>query len=849
MLWLRLALKEIVNNYRFSLFFVLNLSIGLLGFIALDSFKSSIDQHLQNNSKAILTADVQISSRFPLTDQEYDMTQALLPGDFETSDQIAFLSMVAGNNNSRMTQLIGIDESYPQYGDIILQESGSVKQSEAHSALLSGAQIWVAEDLMLLLDLTIGDELAIGNQTFTVADVILEDPSSTISVMSSFPTVYMGLAQIESTGLIQTGSRITYSRFYRLEGDPSLDYLEAAFNARERELFRDTRRVSLTTHTEESEDLGEILNYLNDYLGLIAIIALFLAGVGAAYLFRSFFTSRFHDMAVLMCLGATPRQAYLTALLQIVCLGLVAAVIASFVAWLALPLLPMLFTGFLPRGFVNDMSLSSLSLALILGSVGSIACCLPILARIYQLNPSALFHEQVAPSLLEGKRYQQLLSYLPILLVFWTLAIWQSGSFRVGSLFILGFVSALLLLSVLAWYLLQLCGSCSRIRSVIPRIALRNLSRNRLGAISCFLAISLGALLINLIPQIQRGLQSEIATPEGFQVPDFFMFDIQEEQLFPLEAILEDFGYELSFLSPMVRARLEAVNGTSIDDVQETPDEQLMSRRMHNLTYQDRLKESEQLVAGEHFQGSWDMNSDVLPGISVEEGFAERMGFEIGDVLNFDVQSVPIEGRIVNLRSVSWNSFQPNFFISFQPGVLEPAPKTFVAAISQVSDNDMLPLQNAIVSDLPNISIINVTQIVARILDITDQISWAIRVMAWLSILAGLVVLFSIARYEVKSRFWEINLLKVLGAGFADVRRIIQIEFGILGFIAATAGVLLSLMLSWGISWFLFDSLWRFSWLTTSLSIVLISALSMVTALVATHSVLQQKPAELLRGE
>src|SRR5690606_33931295 len=221
---------------------------------------------------------------------------------------------------------------------------------------------------------------------------------------------------------------------------------------------------------------------------------------------------------------------------------------------------------------------------------------------------------------------------------------------------------------------------------------------------------------------------------------------------------------------------------------------------------------------------------------------------EIGDTLTFVVQSVPVQGRVVNTRSVDWNSFQTNFFISFQPGVLDSAPKTFVAAISAVADEDRIPVQNAIVTTLPNISVINVSQIVARFLDITDQISWAIRVMAWLSILAGLVVLFSIARYEVKSRFWEINLLKILGANFRDVRSMVKIEFGILGLIAALSGVILSLLMSYGISWFIFDRLWRFSWDMTTFSIVAITAMSIGTALLATRSVLRQKPLELLRG-
>lgn len=296
MLWLQLAIKEITNNFKFSLFFILNLGIGLIGFIALDSFKSSIDEHLENNSKSILTADIQISSRFPLTAQEYELSENLLATSIEsTSDQISFLSMIAGPENSRMSTLIGIDDNYPQYGDIILQESGSVARSNARAELINSDSVWVARDLMVILDLEIGDRLKIGDSEYIIADVIMEDPSSTISVMSNFPAIYMGLQQIENTGLIQLGSRITYSRFYKLPTSYEYDYreLEEQFRDMEQEVYRDTRRLSMTTHQEESEDLGEVLGYMNDYLGLIALIALFLAGVGAAYLFRAFFTSRF----------------------------------------------------------------------------------------------------------------------------------------------------------------------------------------------------------------------------------------------------------------------------------------------------------------------------------------------------------------------------------------------------------------------------------------------------------------------------------------------------------------------------------------------------------------------------
>ncbi|MGA0936127.1 MAG: ABC transporter permease [Pseudohongiellaceae bacterium] len=850
MLWLKLAFKEITNNFRFSLFFVLNLGIGLIGFIALDSFKSSIDQHLENNSKSILTADIQVSSRFALTEQEHQLSESILETDIiSRSDQISFLSMVAGNENTRMSTLIGIDDNYPQYGEIVLQESGPVSLSDARQRLISSDSIWVARDLMVILDLDIGDTLKIGEREFTIADVILEDPSSTISVMSNFPAIYMGLDQIASTGLIQLGSRITYSRFYRLPDSYTYDYreLEDRFREMEESVYRDTRRLSMTTHQEESEDLGEVLGYMNDYLGLIALIALFLAGVGAAYLFRAFFTSRFKDMAILMCLGGTPREAYKMTLVQIVILGTISALIASAVAYIAMPLLPLLFEGFLPRGFTNSMELNSLVLAIFMGTVGSIICCLPILSKIYDLNPIGLFHENVAPASGADHWQRHVVSYAPILITFWGLAMWQASDIFVGTVFVAGFLAAIFILGAIAWGIIGACTLFTSSRHVTRKIALRNLSRNKLGAVSCFLAIGLGALLINLIPQIQKGLQGYIEQPSDYSVPDFFMFDIQPEQLEELQAVIGERGYTLSFLSPMIRARLEAVNGQVIDDPEETPDEQLMRRRMMNLTYQDALKDSESIVEGDTWDGPWSFGDDALPGISLEENFAERMGLAVGDTMSFDVQSVPIEGRVINTREVIWNSFQPNFFVSFQPGVLDPAPKTFVAAIANVSEADRIAVQNSIVTTLPNISVINVQEIVARILDVTDQISWAISVMAYLSIFAGLVVLFSIARYEVKSRFWEINLLKILGANFADVKHIVEIEFGILGFFAGFAGVALSLAMSYGISYFIFDGLWSFSPWITLFTILAICALSVLTALVATLSVLRQKPLELLR--
>ena len=854
-LWIRMALKEIRNNSRFSLFFVINLTLGLVGFIALDSFKTSIHRHLEQNSKNILTADLSVSSNQPFTKQELTVFAQTIGSEAKTAEQIQFISMVAGNQNSRMVRIIGIDANYPLYGDIILKKQGSLKDKNAREPLLTQKGAWVARDLMLAFEFKEGDAIQIGQARFEIADTVLEDPTSTVAFLAGIPTLYVGINQVADTGLVQTGSRIHYERYYKLPEGVDVESVKNELEDRLNGLYPGSPKIDVDTHIDASQQLGRVLGYLNDYLGLVALIALFLAGVGAAYLFRSFLTGRFREMAILISLGATRKNAYLMSLTQITILGLISAAISSFFAFLLLPLLPTLLQNFLPKGFVSSMGWSTLLLAFFMGTLGSVICCLPILVRIYNLNPVALFHENVIPTLEDRRTFvRKSLSYLPALLVYWALAIWQAHSWIIGSLFVTLFLGSLLLLGLVAWGILTICGKLSHRQKVTPKIALRNLNRNKLGAISCFLAIGLGSLLINLIPQIQRGLQEEISKPDNVKVPSFFLFDIQPEQVHLLQNYLEEENYQLSYLSPMIRARLEAVNQTNFGSesnnvvmTREREREERFRNRGFNLSYRAELNDSESHVAGKPLAPQYDWDSETLPEISLEEEFADRLGLKIGDELTFDVQSVPITGKVVNLRKVKWNSFQPNFFIIFQPGVLEDAPKIFLAGISNVSSNRKLALQNGIVQRFPNISVLDVSRIVSRILDITDQISWAIRVMAYLSILAGLVVLFSIARYEVQNRFWEINLLKVLGARFQDVRSIVQIEFGILGLFAAIFGVLLSNGMSFVISYIVFERIWSFSWSMSLFSIVGISLLSIGTALLATHRLLKQKPLKLLQ--
>ena len=855
-LWPKLAVRELRNNLRFSVFFVVNLALGLAGFIALDSFQVSLDRHLARNSKAILTADLSLSSNTPFEPEVLNRLRTLLPEDHRETRRVAFFTMVAGADRSRLVQLIAVDEGFPFYGGLRLAHKGVADADWVRRELLEGGKLWAYPELLNALGLEVGEQLQIGDREFEIAAAITEDASSAFNSFGVAPRVYIGLSQVESTGLLTTKSRIRFQRLYWLPEDTDLEHLSQQLQQEIRNLSGETSRIRVQTHDGASENLGRVLGYLNDYLGLIALIALFLASIGAAYLFRSYLRQRFREMAILMSLGAQRSETVQVVLWQLGLLGTAAALVAIVGAVLILPALPWLLAEFLPPGFETSFNLRNLGLAFVMGSLGSIAFCLPVLTRLQLVQPLSLFHEHLGLRSVGGRwRFRDVGAYLPLIFVYWGLAVWQAQSWIVGSAFIGMLFGSILVLGLLGWGLLSLLQLAGPSFGTMGRLAFRNLSRNRLGSISCFLAIAVGTLLINLVPQIHNGLQEEVARPEGVKVPSLFLFDIQPEQVDPVQGMLAQHGTALDHLSPLVRARLEAVNGTPFRtelDGQVLTREQEGDRRFRsrgiNLSYRTALSNSERIVSGRPLAASYDPLSSEPPELSLEERFASRLGLRLGDLLTFDVLGVPVEGRVVNFRQVKWNSFQPNFFILFQPGVLEEAPASFLGSISRLDDQQRLTIQNIVVQEFPNVSVIDVTRIVTRILQISDQMSLAIRMMAWLSILVGLVVVYSIARHEVQTRQWELNLLKVLGARFQDVRTLVLLEFGLLGFFAALFGLLLSLAMSYALAWQFFGRLWMLAWEVSVASVIGVSLLSMGVALLAASGTLRQKPLALLRA-
>jgi putative ABC transport system permease protein len=244
---------------------------------------------------------------------------------------------------------------------------------------------------------------------------------------------------------------------------------------------------------------------------------------------------------------------------------------------------------------------------------------------------------------------------------------------------------------------------------------------------------------------------------------------------------------------------------------------------------------------------SYDPNSTRSAEVSVEQKYAESLDLDLGDQMEIDVHGKTIRAKVVNLRRVRWTSFQPNFFVQMQPGVLEEELKTFIGTLSDLTQKEKEDIQDLIVRKFPSISIVDVERKAQSILSVVKQMTWALQVMAALSIFAGLIILFCVSREKAHKQRHELNLQKVLGASFSDLRNQVRLEFGMLGLTASIVGTSLSALVSYVFSEIIFDRVWSFYWpLPVSITLIVVT-LSILTAEIATRKTLRLKPSILLQ--
>ena len=876
--WLALAGAELRSAPGFAAIFALSLALGLTGFIAVDGLRLALAEHVARGAQSLMGGDLSLVAERPITEAEEALVRTTLPPGTGLRRELAFVTMasrVEQGRDGRLVEVRAVDAAYPLLSGLVLKIAGPVAPGDAGRLQVAPghrARAWIQPDVAEGLGVGIGDGIRIGDREVEVADLITYDPAVVAIGLQMAPRVVVVRDALAEKSWLTKGSRVTHTLLAKLPDATGGTSSNGAISDSELTDWTEALKARLVdsdikvrSRQSASRDLGRALSSFSSFLALTAMVALFLAAVGGIYLFRSYLERRVRDYAIISVLGPGGQPAVLAYGATLTLLGLLASVLAVAMGLGLLQLAPSAFGSSWPTGLKASLPLATVMKALLAGPFTSLLTAAPLLRRLGQIRPSLLLREGPLPNL--PLRSTDASTWLPALLAYVLLAVLTARSLPLAAGFLGVFLGAALVTLGLAVAVVRLIGLGADLarEPLILRLTALSLFRHRASTVLCITAVGVAATLVSLPLGLRTLLRADLARDDGATLPSLFLFDIQPEQAEALRDALGRAGAAWLSASPLVRARLVAINGSVPEDElrrrglldggakgrrKDSDDDDGPLRELRrglNLSYRDGLSPSERLVEGEPLPRA------LAPGatgmLSVEERYARRLGLRLGDHLRFDVQGTSVEGVIHNLRQVRWTSFQPNFFLQFQPGVLEEAPHTLVAALPPLPAEGRRNILNLLSRDYPNVSAIDVRATIDRILGLIGQIERALGVMAILSLATGWVVVFAIASHEARRQRRESALLGILGA--SELSRLVMESSRLtgIGLAAGAIGAALGMGASLGIGRYLFqvDNL-TIDMSNLAIAVLLPAAALMVGGLVFGRASARQSPKSLLQG-
>lgn len=826
-----LALRELKFNGRKLGLIAFVLVIGFLGPFFTSSLKSSIADYLSNSSRRMLAADLVINSLRPFEPRESQwIDQGLKP--MRRVSEVDFVTMARGRGVATLVEVNGVDSTYPIFGHF--RFDGDERESDARA--LNGKEriAWVYPEVLAQLGLKIGDAIEIGDTSFRIKRVLRDSPG--VGRTAGFaPRLYIGRRFVDETGLTQFGSQIYHRIFLQLPQGMTADA------AAEKVKFAlASPSVFVRTPDDSAQGFERFFRFFNMYLVAISMIVFVLSWISAFYILQVFLQDRLRNAAVFMVNGGARWKAGALSGVQVLLLMALAFLLAGLIVQGLASAVPWAIGDRLPEGFVFRVgpgiwaSLSGVAFASV------IAFNMPFFLRLRFTKLLALLGES-SMAIERVPRAVAWLGYAPLLAVYLGLSAylmdsWLDALRLAGGMAFAGGIGWLAGRAMFRGFFAGL-----RRRPGFARLVATSLTRGRFGVSLCFLSLVLVAVALNLVPHLLNSVISEVQPLEGKEVPALFLFNIPESGLSALKKFAAERRVELRFVSPMVQARLMKVNGlpTANDQFQRYP---------VRLSYREGRIPSESISAGRDLPAHFDPATGAEAEISVEARFAERNGFKLGDEIEFDVQSVPVKARITSLRRVQWTTFNPNFFIMFEPGVIDDAPKTWIANVNmnaagdepgdKPGDERKVRLQFELTRDFPDISVIDIGRTITRVLEIARSVIGPVRAAAWIAVAMSFLILIGIVSHNLKLREPEIDIEKLLGADGGMIRSLITSEYAIMALFSWLVGAAASMLIAWAVTRQVFDIRLALSWTALVASALLSVILTMIIAWLSASRVL-----------
>ncbi|MEX1129901.1 MAG: FtsX-like permease family protein [Vicinamibacterales bacterium] len=857
---LRMTVRELRASWRRLVFFFVCVAIGVGAIVALRSVIQNVRETLVREARAMMAADVRIGTNRGWTPE----VRAIIDGHLaaapviartETLETATMVRSPGGSAVARMVELRAVQPGFPFYGEIEL-EGGAPYSHD----LLRGHGALARPELLAQLGIGVGDTLLIGGSPFTVRAVVAKEPGRRAGAFTLGSRVFIDYDDLVKTGLVTFGSRVRYEILLKVEDD-GVDALTRRLRADLRDRF-----AGAWSYRMAEDDISEDLQRAEDYLSLVGFVIVVLGGIGVWSVTRVFVKQKIRSVAILKCVGATTRQVLGTYVLQVMLLGLVGSVLGIGLAAAGLAAIPDSLTatfGGAPAALTWSAVLQGAGVGLLVSLLFSLVPLLEV-RRVKPLlllrggDASVMAGGPARPVMerLRGIDRVQAAVAVVVSIALAAVASWQAASVQVGLIVIGGFAGLALILWGAGVGLVRAIRPLARTRIFALRHAVLSLQRPGNQTRVILLAVGLGAFFVLGVRALQTNLLGEFSLELEQGGPDMFLIDIQQDQAEPLRAFLHEQavpGAADARIIPVLRARVTAVRGAAVnlENVADVRGRGSLARE-YTITYRDHLESNETLIEGAFWTGQGPLAADATElEVSIERSIHERFDIAVGDVMRFDVLGRVVEARVSSVRDVAWEDARNGgFMFVFRPGPLSRAPHTFIAILrAPESQAARAAFQHALVSAYPNVSAIDVREVLASVRDVVENVTLAVSIVGGIALFGGMLILIGAVAMTKFQRVYEAAILRTLGASSRTLTAMLAGEYTTLGLLAGVIGASGALVLSWAVCRFVFEIEWVPTPGLLIAGALITTALVAVIGVIASGDVLRRKPLATLRAE
>lgn len=774
-----IALREIRHGLKGFGVFLVCLVLGVAMIATIGTVSTAINEAIHRESRSLLGGDIEIlNNQEPLSQK----VQSFIKNYGDVSLSVEMRAMGRAASSVSLVELKAVDTAYPLVGAMVLEPA--IPLNEA----LRGNGVVMEQASLDRMGMKLGDTITLGSKEFTLRAVVVKEPDRVVNTFSFGPRVMVGTAALQETGLLLPGSLVKYR--YRLLLHGNGDYKN--FQKVLKKTFPGNA-WQVRNLTQAAASIEEVIEHFHVFMTLTALSALLIGGIGISGAVSRYLESKAHTIATLKSLGASRQIIFTTYLLLILMIGAIGIGLGCGLGWgMAVFSLPYL-GKFMPVEIVFALYPAPLLLAAVFGLLTIFTFSTYALGRAMDVRPALLFRGGLAP--LSKVRWQLIAVNYAIVVMFVVVTVWTSPDRFMALLFI---QIAIACVCAFWGFGQMVMGGAKRIRPRRPwlRLAVANIHRPGATTVPTMLAIGVGLTVLITLLVVEGNFRKRIGETIPEIAPSLFMIDIQPEQEGTFLKTLAGFENVSDVTTTMMlRARVVKIKETPVAKAEIEESAQWVTRGDRGITAMGSPLKHIKVVEGKW----WRADYHGKPLLSLDSRVAEGMHVKIGDTLTLDVGGREITAEIVNLRQVDYSTLQINFAMVLSPGVVDDLPHTFIATAHVKDTAGEAAVIRQLAEVFPNISVVQVSGVLAQLKEMMDYVSLALKAMISLALVTGVLVLAGALAATQEKRAYDTVILKVLGARRKDIIKSYMAEWFILSCITSVIAIGLGELFAWEI--------------------------------------------------